>query len=286
MATLLLAPLVGAQDDPVEEPTEPRRYAVELIVFTYEENVSVGTEIFPPDELPPDAWPNEAGDFTGRRPESGPEGIAIDAAGNPIPEFTDTDTAVAGMDDAALAAAEEAERAKLAAMDAVLLLADEYSMQRALEQIERLDVYEPIMHIGWTQATLAPEDSAPLDLAYFGRPPAGLEGSFMLYLGRYLHLVVDLTLDAAADDPRAAGNEPLVMFGDEAIEYDIGRNRSAGAVRYRIQEDRIVKNGDVRYFDHPRFGVLAKVTRIEDPEDDPAVEPDAGSAALVVNPVQ
>jgi hypothetical protein len=39
-------------------------------------------------------------------------------------------------------------------------------------------------------------------------------------------------------------------------------------VRYRIYEDRIMKTGDLRYFDHPRFGVVARVTR-------PDVNPDS-----------
>ena len=37
-------------------------------------------------------------------------------------------------------------------------------------------------------------------------------------------------------------------------------------MRFRIQEDRIVKNGETRYFDHPKFGVVAKVTRVEEEE--------------------
>jgi hypothetical protein len=35
-------------------------------------------------------------------------------------------------------------------------------------------------------------------------------------------------------------------------------------VRYRITEDRIMRDGDIRYFDHPRFGMLARVTRVPD----------------------
>ena len=27
-----------------------------------------------------------------------------------------------------------------------------------------------------------------------------------------------------------------------------------------------MKNGELRYFDHPKFGVLAKITRVEEPE--------------------
>jgi hypothetical protein len=51
-------------------------------------------------------------------------------------------------------------------------------------------------------------------------------------------------------------------------------------VRYRIFEDRIFKSGDLRYFDHPKFGVLAKITRVEEPGDE---EPEA---ALLGEPGQ
>ncbi len=43
-------------------------------------------------------------------------------------------------------------------------------------------------------------------------------------------------------------------------------------IRYRIFEDRIVKNGDVRYFDHPKFGVIAKITRFEEPEEEEFID--------------
>ena len=35
-------------------------------------------------------------------------------------------------------------------------------------------------------------------------------------------------------------------------------------VYYRISEDRILRNGEVRYYDHPKFGLLARVTRVEE----------------------
>ena len=47
---------------------------------------------------------------------------------------------------------------------------------------------------------------------------------------------------------------------DEPVSYP---------VRYRIEEDRIFRNGELRYFDHPKFGVLAKITRVEEEESDP-----------------
>ena len=66
-----------------------------------------------------------------------------------------------------------------------------------------------------------------------------LDGSLTLYLSRFLHLVVDLELGAANATP----------------------------VFYRIEEDRILRNGELRYYDHPRFGLLARVTRVEESDD-------------------
>ena len=43
-------------------------------------------------------------------------------------------------------------------------------------------------------------------------------------------------------------------------------------IHYRIFEDQIVKNGDIRYYDHPKFGVIAKITRFEEPEEDEFID--------------
>jgi hypothetical protein len=40
------------------------------------------------------------------------------------------------------------------------------------------------------------------------------------------------------------------------------------SVHYKIFDDRIMKSGDIRYFDHPKFGLLIKIIRYEKPEDD------------------
>ena len=264
---LLALPLAYAQDDATDTAQKPRRYTVEVIVFTYAENVSVGTEVFPPDEpIPADEvlLPDEF--------DASPDGIPIDADGEPIPSFGDTD-----VDDEAI---QEPAGPEIADIEPVLLIDDDFSLQRALEQLQRLDAYEPIMHTGWTQSTLPLEASVPLELPYFGVPPDRLEGSFMLYLGRYLHLVVDLTFDAPGQI-REYG-EPIRSFGDERRQYDTSRSSEDGRVRYRIQEDRIVKNGDIRYFDHPKFGVVAKITRIEEPEEEPGIDVDS----LLTSPVQ
>ena len=60
LTTVLFLATAAAQeavDDELLEEQPIRRYTVEVIVFSYEENVSVGSEIFLPDEPPPEEEP-------------------------------------------------------------------------------------------------------------------------------------------------------------------------------------------------------------------------------------
>ncbi len=249
LTALLLCATAGAQDVPSDvEEVEPelRRYTVEVIVFAYAENVSVGTELFLPDVI-----------------EAEPEllDIADDGA---IPAFTDMADEVA---EAVLeAAAEEAETR----FEMVLLMQDELTMTDTLDRLDRLDAYEPLLHIGWTQTTLPQDETPSLDLREFGRPPEGLTGDFTLYLSRYLHLVVNLALDAPETE------DAVLQFGEEPMQgepYESDGYEYYGRVlepepmyeplRFKINENRLFKNGEIRYYDHPKFGVVAKILRFE-----------------------
>lgn len=260
LASMVLAPPAHSQDAVPETDETARRYTVEVIVFRYVEDVYTGSEVFVPDPAIDEFVPGDPADAATLAIDSSelvPPGPAHDAGGvNPA----------AGDPD-------EIVEEPIPTAGAVLLLRDEFSMQNFARKLELLDVYEPILHVGWTQPAAAQEESVPLDLANFGAPPPGLEGQFTLYLGRFLHLVVDLALDA---DPAteempepgavpAALDEPQLSFGDARPQYygDEAGTRQQQRVRYRIHEDRIMKAGDVRYFDHPKFGVIAKVTRVE-----------------------
>ncbi len=132
------------------------------------------------------------------------------------------------------------------------------------------------MHFGWTQPTLPPEYTKPVSLHMFGRPPEGLDGRFELYLSRYLHLVVDLALAASTEGESVVAATAMSGFDDPRPGYAAGGSRLGAPVFYRIREDRIFKNGDIRYFDHPKFGVVAKVTRVED-----ETEATAGTGSLL-----
>lgn len=254
---VFLLPILGltaalAQEETVGEPTqieEVRRYTVEVVVFRYAEDFGVGTEHFYADEAP--ASDDEAqvddGDLIGE--------LEIEPSARDMNLLTYAFTP--------------------AAQRFELLPEDEYVLTNVLDQIERIDAYEPMMHFGWTQPTLPADQTQPIELGIFGDPPEGLQGTFSLYMGRYLHLVVDLALAAQPDGTvEPAFDETVPSFGDPVDRYIDPFATARQPVYYRISEDRIVKDGDLRYFDHPKYGILAKITRVQEEEE--PLDPEAG----------
>ena len=227
------------------EPAEAEypRYTVEVIIFEYAEAVSAGTEQFLPDE----PLPSTVDEAAGQEPVFG------DTVAQAMPEQE---------------APAEDQEAYPAGPEFILHPEEELSLTDVAGMLERLDVYRPLMHFAWTQVTRPEEETQPIELRALAPPPEGLDGSFTLYLSRYLHLVVDLRLEQSSP---AGGSiviyDPVAGFGDSRSTASYGEMGPA-PVRYRITEDRIFKNGDLRYFDHPKFGVLAKITRVEEPELD------------------
>ena len=237
LAALLPAPLIA--QDVVEELEAPeiRRYAVEVIVFRYAQEVAVGSEVFLPDE-----------------PE---EPVADDV----LEIFEDIS------DEPAMP---EEEPEPLPDIEMVLLEEEEFQLLDVYEKLELLDAYEPLMHFGWTQATWPEEQTEAIPLALFARPPEGLDGALTLYLSRYLHLVVDLALHDP-DSPKPGDLPPQAEYDYNGYDVEYGyqdaQQLPARPVHFRLQENRILRTGELRYFDHPKFGVLAKVTRIEEEEE-------------------
>lgn len=230
----------GAQT--ITEPGESDypRFTVEVIIFEYTEDVSIGTERFLP-EAPP---------------LSGPD------------ELVDGELVFGDTDDTDAVEAVEADGPELASPEFVLHPEEEFTMTDIARRLERLDVYRPVMHFAWTQATPPEEKTRPIELNSLAQPPDNLDGSVLLYLSRYLHLVVDLSLEQPSGlaDPAAAADNPASVYQDGRGGEAYGDFRPA-PVLFRIAEDRIFKSGELRYFDHPKFGVLAKVTRVEEPDD-------------------
>ena len=283
LAGFLFAPLALSQDadiDPDAAAEEPvRRYTVEVIIFSYTEDASVGTEIFPPDPLPSLEEPLLDEDGNPILPDD------IPVYGDDVPVAQETVAeqellpawvVVPGFapDTAASARPLTAGDDKPDPFHLVLLAEDDFSLMDVADRLERLDAYETLMHFGWTQPTFPEEATPPIELQQLAEPPPGLDGTLTLYLSRYLHLVIDLALDAPDNfEEEIVDEDSFFRFGDSRPTYEDEFAPATPVVRFRIQEDRILKSDELRYFDHPKFGVLARVMRVEEPEDEAASEP-------------
>ena len=261
--SLLLPALAAGQAETESEDTELREFTVEVILFRYADSVPSGTEVFVADALPePEVIEDESLPlFDDEVPAFGDaaaadEPIPLDADGNPVPLDEDGNPIV---EDEPLP-----PRANY-----VLLIDDELTLGTTWDRLERLGAYEPFAHFGWSQQLRPYDDPIAIGIADLMPPEPGFDGTFTLYLSRFLHLIVDLAQNANPESV-AFVDDSLSGYGDDRYLEPIPYESYAltGPTFYRISEDRIFKSGDLRYFDHPKFGVLAKIERVEKPEVD------------------
>lgn len=234
-------PTSAQAPEPENSENIPRQYTVELIVFEYADNSYDGNEIFIPDAVD-----------VAEQDDIAEEG----------PVFSDIPSMPEDVQDLSKLSIEEVPA--LQRLDLKRLEPEQFTMGDIYSKLERLDAYRPILHAGWTQTTVERELTPPVRLRILGNVPLRLDGDLTLYLSRYLHLVVDLQLDAVS-------LQPVPSYSPENSSLFDKPDLRPTTVQYRISEDRIFKSGDLRYFDHPKFGVLVKITRFEQPQ--PEQEP-------------
>jgi hypothetical protein len=136
------------------------------------------------------------------------------------------------------------------------------TLGKIYERLETLDAYEPIMHLGWIQTGKGATTAMPYRLK--GKPRQGdtVTGTITLYKERYLHLALELSLDENRTDPE---------FYTREIIADM---RTTGRMIHKLQESRRVREPSSHYFDHPLFGVIARIEKVETPSPDKG--PDSG----------
>ena len=93
--------------------------------------------------------------------------------------------------------------------------------------------YRPLAHFAWAMPAQWTGEPIPLRLSTLAAGPLPFSGLASLEEERFVHLALDLRMPAVEED----GGE------------------------YRIRERRRLLLGEVHYFDHPRFGVIARLFR-------------------------
>ena len=244
--SLLTSAAFGQDPLSQEEQASVRRYTAEIIIFSYAQDAPEGTEIFIPD-LPP------LKDLLGEQMLTDDDSLQC------IPEIVEGYE----LEEHELEEYELGEHELEGEPFGLVMLAEEnFQLKDEFERLDNLEEYTPLLHFGWTQTTYPDDEQEVRPLSSFVTLPNGLEGDLTLYLSRYLHLAVNLQLDDTPVKELPCG------YDNDKPEESAPRTYP---VRYRIEEDRIFRIGELHYFDHPKFGVLAKIIRaeeVEPPEDE------------------
>jgi hypothetical protein len=95
--------------------------------------------------------------------------------------------------------------------------------------------YRVLAHQHWKQTIDARTVARPVRVAAVN--PAELEGTIRFFMSRHLHLDVNL------------------LFREVTT--------GSGDIVYRLSEQRKLKSQETHYFDHPKLGVLVRVTPLE-----------------------
>jgi hypothetical protein len=131
------------------------------------------------------------------------------------------------------------------------------TLSRIYKRLDTIDAYEPISHTGWIQPARDADNAKPYrfklpvegQLTGATMSHSGVTGTITLYKGRFLHLEVDLTI--AAEKP-----------AEESWSF-IGAGTKDSPDMYKLTESRRIQGTATQYFDHPQFGVIARIQQVK-----------------------
>ncbi len=101
--------------------------------------------------------------------------------------------------------------------------------------------FRVVYHAAWVQPGYNKEEAPWLILGRVGRVPAKLRGRAKMHLSRFLHMELDLDLQATQNADSLRPSAP-----------------------YSLLESRRMRSGDLHFFDHPKFGALVRIDPVDD----------------------
>ena len=251
-------------DDPAQEPIAyPPRFQVDLIVIIPVDPAPGNEQFDPPydpfstdslDEL--DALLSEIGDpddFAWADPVVIADTLA-DPAGDDEDDaqFTSGDLAT-GQSGEPAAGLEDGEEPELGREPQIIEDEEQWQLADVIERINDSRDFQLLTYQVWQQDGILFDETEPFALQSVSDDAGMLEGTATLSLSRFLHLLVEI------DWLPQGKNERYPLYSGLA-------GLIAKPTPFSIKESRLVHGGEIHYFDHPHFGVVALITRVEEPE--------------------
>ena len=160
-------------------------------------------------------------------------------------------------------------------------------VERALKQSPE---YRPLLHVAWQQPARGADRSRSVHLDFpqttatsvaetgisaeapapqlLQVPDPVLDGTVRLRVGRFLHVDVDMAY-FPEQMPAAAGPPPVPPAPSPA-QHSIRLPEPVPADYVRLRHSRKILLNELHYIDHPLFGIVVQVTRMQLPDTLPA----------------
>lgn len=124
--------------------------------------------------------------------------------------------------------------------------------------------YRVLAQASWTQVATEKAATKPVALR---STDGSLDGTILFYVSRFLHSEIALrwrpeaVAGTATTATNANGSMPANPAANAAANPPADPQTAAPATpTFRLSERRRIKTAETHYFDHPRFGVLLRVT--------------------------
>ena len=186
-----------------------------------------------------------------------------------------TATVVDGREGSVSAKAEPANPDTDGPVPFVRLGRENFRLQGVYSILKRSPDYRPLQHISWQQPALKGRAARAVHLSLYRQltSPAPLErsqiqkaegpqamgeaifdGFIRIRSSRLLHMEVDINY--FPEMPEKNKNDTQVLD-------DTGPTAARAVAYVRLKESRQIRLGDIHYFDHPLFGVIVQVSRLQ-----------------------
>jgi len=137
------------------------------------------------------------------------------------------------------------------------------SLGAAHNRLNRIRVYQPIIWNGWKQVLNKIELMPEVKLRRLQNTLGEFEGNLKFYKsnGGKLRLAIDINMHEEQLIDSITLNKNLT----EDITKDLSSvtNLIQKRLKYPLIDDKEMRLDEIRYFDHPKFGILAKVSQIK-----------------------
>lgn len=142
------------------------------------------------------------------------------------------------------------------------VLLHEFELADQAKRIGNRKKYQLVAHVAWIQPGYVQADAMAFPLAELAGAASGLQGDVTLYLSRYLHMQFNLTISEPGSTPE---QEPGAAY-DSLLSLPMSAAADQPPVPspvYRMDEKRRMRSGELHYIDHPFFGALVRVSKVD-----------------------